>query len=323
LSFWLERGVQERRGEAPSHIFSPSQTRISRRIAVRLFERGIKGVRKIDKRRKYDGIWYHLPVTEILSPSLISRGLKTRFFGRKIVYYPVLPSTMDAARQAARNGTPEGTVVIAGEQTAGKGRLNRAWLSPPGNIAMSIVLYPDIARLPYLVMIASLAVVYALEKTAGVKGQIKWPNDVLVDGKKVGGILIENEMKGNKVAFSTVGVGINVDLDVAAYPEIAATATGLRDAPNDALKIKIIRSLLAEFERLYIKLPDGQDIFEAWRDRLVTLGKKVRATSANEVIEGIAQSVDESGALYIRGTDGNLTKVVAGDVTLAGEIGRG
>ena len=259
---------------------------------------------------------YHLPMTEILSPSSITRSLKTSFIGRKVFYYPTVASTMDTAQQAARQGAANGTVIIAGEQTAGKGRMKRNWLSPPGNIAMSVVLYPDIAFLPYLVMIVSLAAVHSIEAVTKLKPQIKWPNDILIDGKKVGGILIENEIKGERVAYSIVGIGINIDLDVASHPEISDTAASLRAAPDDSLRIKIIRSLLAEFEKLYIKLPDGRPIFNAWRDRLITLGKKVKAISSQEVIEGTADSVDETGALMIRRADGTLTKVVAGDVTL-------
>jgi len=255
-------------------------------------------------------------ITDIAAST--SRGLKTTFIGQKVIYYPALPSTMDAARQAVRQGAADGTVIIAGEQTAGKGRLKRAWLSPPGSIALSIVLYPGLSVLPYLVMIASLAAVYAIEKAADVKAQIKWPNDILVDGKKAGGILIENEVRGDKVDFSIIGIGINVDLDVTAHPEISSIATSLKSQRKD-LGVRIIRSLLIEFERLYIKLPDGKTIFEDWRDRLVTLGKKVKATSGRQVTEGTAESVDQSGALYIRGADGKLTKVVAGDVTLKGE----
>ncbi len=257
-------------------------------------------------------------MTEILAPFLITRGLKTNKIGRKVIYFESLSSTMDKARAMARGGVEEGAVIIAGEQTAGKGRLKRAWLSPPGSIALSIVLYPGLSVLPYLVMIASLAAVYAIEKAADVKAQIKWPNDILVDGKKAGGILIENEVRGDKVDFSIIGIGINVDLDVTAHPEISSIATSLKSQRKD-LGVRIIRSLLIEFERLYIKLPDGKTIFEDWRDRLVTLGKKVKATSGRQVTEGTAESVDESGALYIRGADGKLTKVVAGDVTLKGE----
>jgi BirA family transcriptional regulator, biotin operon repressor / biotin---[acetyl-CoA-carboxylase] ligase len=223
---------------------------------------------------------------------------------------------MDAARRAAQRGAGAGTVIIAGEQTAGKGRLKRTWLSPPGNIALSIILNPDIAALPYLIMIASLAVSQSIETATGLKTQIKWPNDILIDGKKVSGILIENEVKGNKVTFSIVGIGINVDLEVAAYPEISSTSVSLKNESNKDLRIKIIRSLLTEFEMLYLQLPDSQPIYESWRDRLITLGKKVRATSGTQIIEGIAESVDETGALMLREADGPLTRVVAGDVTL-------
>jgi BirA family biotin operon repressor/biotin-[acetyl-CoA-carboxylase] ligase len=223
---------------------------------------------------------------------------------------------MDTARQAARQGAAAGTVIIAGEQTRGRGRLKRTWFSPRGNIALSIVLYPDIPSLPYLIMIASLAVVHAIDAVTGIKTQIKWPNDVLINGRKVCGILVENEMRGKKVAFSIVGTGINTNLNVAAHPEIAPTAASLKNPTEKDLRIKIIRSLLTEFERLYLKLPQGRSIFKAWCSRLVTLGKKVRATTGTQIIEGLADSVDESGTLSIRRPDGTLVKVVVGDVTL-------
>jgi BirA family biotin operon repressor/biotin-[acetyl-CoA-carboxylase] ligase len=165
-------------------------------------------------------------------------------------------------------------------------------------------------------MVASLAVVSAIEDVTDLKAQIKWPNDVLINGKKVCGILIENQVNGNKVAYSTVGIGININLKVPEHPEIATTAASLHSPGGEELKIKIIRSLLSEFETLYLKLPDGKSIYEAWRSRLVTLGKKVTVTMGTRVIEGLADSVDESGALAIRRPGGNLTKVIAGDVTL-------
>ena len=225
---------------------------------------------------------------------------------------------MDTARQSARQGAPEGTVFIAGEQTGGRGRMKRNWLSPEGNIAMSVILYPGLASLPYLIMIASLAVVHSIESNTGLKAQVKWPNDILIDGKKVCGILIENEVKGNKVAFSIVGIGININLKVADYSEISSTAMSLKSNSVNDFRIKILQSLLTEFERLYLRLPDSKPIYESWRDRLVTLGKEVRATSGSQTTEGVAETVDESGALVIRKTDGTLIKVVAGDVTLRG-----
>jgi BirA family biotin operon repressor/biotin-[acetyl-CoA-carboxylase] ligase len=255
-----------------------------------------------------------------LSAAVIVKRLKTTIIGRNLVYYPTLASTMDTARQEGLNGAPNGTVILAGEQTKGRGRLKREWLSPAGNIALSIILYPNVKDLPYLIMIASLAAVKSMETVTGFKAGIKWPNDVLIEGKKAAGILIENELKGNRAVYSIIGIGINVDLKAGEYPEIADTATSLQtqSSPED-LSIKLITSLLTEFEILYVQLPDGKLIFNDWRDRLITLGQKVTATSSNQIITGTAESVDESGALTIRQPDGTLATVVSGDVTLRGE----
>ena len=252
-----------------------------------------------------------------ISVSTIKAGLTTRFIGQKIIYFQRLTSTMEAARQGAWGGAKEGTVIIAGEQTAGRGRLKRAWHAPGGNIALSIILYPEAAGLPYLVMIASLAAACSIESVTGLNAKIKWPNDILIKEKKVAGILIENEVKGDRVANAIVGIGINIALRPDDYREISATATSLEtELGKQVSREEIIRNLLTEFERLYLELPDTEVIFKAWRDRLVTLGKQVRAHWRENIIEGIAESVDESGALMIRLADGSLTQVVAGDVTL-------
>ena len=252
-----------------------------------------------------------------LSVSLIKNKLSTRFIGQKIVYYPILASTMETAREAARQGTANGTVIIAGEQTAGKGRLQRNWVSPGGNIALSMVLYPEAANLPYLIMIASLAAASAVESVTGIKAQIKWPNDILVKGKKTAGILIENALKGDKASYSVIGIGINVALQTGEFKDIAATATSLEEETgNRVSREAVISSLFSEFERLYLKLPGTDTIFKEWRARLITLGQPVTAAWGLKKISGIAESVDASGALLIRLADGSLTKVVAGDVTL-------
>jgi BirA family biotin operon repressor/biotin-[acetyl-CoA-carboxylase] ligase len=179
------------------------------------------------------------------------------------------------------------------------------------------VLYPDIAGLPYLVMIASLAAAHGIEAVTGLNTRLKWPNDILIGGKKVGGILIESEVKGNKAAYAIIGIGINVDLKASAVAEISTAATSIRDELNGSVsRTDIVRSLLTEFERLYRLLPAGEAVFTAWRDRLDTLGKRVVVKSGRDVLEGIAETVDERGAMMLRGADGSLTRVVAGDVTL-------
>lgn len=255
--------------------------------------------------------------TEVNPYESISAGLDTRFIGLNIIYYTCLSSTMDTARQEAQSGAEEGTVIIAGEQTLGRGRVKRLWLSPPGNIALSVILYPNVALLPYLIMIASLAVVRSIEKVAGLKVDIKWPNDVLVGSKKVSGILIENEISGGNKARAVIGIGINIDLQEEKIKNNTLPATSLeKEAKRTINKCDLVRILLIEMERLYLLLPDGSPIFREWRDRLVTLGRRVTVTMSEGIIEGTAESVDESGALTLRLDDGGYTRIVAGDVTL-------
>ena len=252
-----------------------------------------------------------------LSPALITSNLETRFIGQNVICYPRLTSTMDTARQEAQQGAVAGTVVIADEQTAGRGRVKRLWLSPKGSVALSIILYPDVSYLPYLIMLASLAVVHSIKVVTGLEPQIKWPNDVLINDKKLGGILIESDLRGNKVAYTVIGIGVNVNFRMQDFPELLPTATSLvNELGRDVSRIDIIRHLLAEIERLYLVLPEGEHIYQEWRGRLVTLGQKVQVISNKTILTGIAESVAKDGSLLLRHSNGSATKIVAGDVTL-------
>jgi BirA family biotin operon repressor/biotin-[acetyl-CoA-carboxylase] ligase len=254
---------------------------------------------------------------EGLSPALITDGLETQFVGRRVIYYPRLASTMEMAKKQARRGAAGGTVVIAGEQTAGKGRIGRVWLSPRGSLALSIILCPSLAYLPSLIMLAALAVVHSIEVVTGLKAQVKWPNDVLVNGRKVCGILIESDVRGDTVVYAIIGIGVNVNLRLSDVPEISSLATSLSDElGRDVSLLSLIRRLLVEVEGLYLALLAGRSIYEEWRDSLVTLGRKVRVESGKNKYEGIAESVARDGSLLLRQADGSLTKIVAGDVTL-------
>jgi BirA family biotin operon repressor/biotin-[acetyl-CoA-carboxylase] ligase len=254
---------------------------------------------------------------ENLSPTEISRNLKTDFVGQKVIAYPSLTSTNDIAKLEAKKGAREGTVVVAEEQTAGRGRLKRAWLSPKGSIALSIILHPTLARLPSLIMVASLAVAHCIEKVSGLKSQIKWPNDVLVNGKKVCGILIESDVRGSAVDYAVIGIGLNVNLNTADFPEIAATATSIsQELGREISRREMIRCLLEEVENLYLALPQGDSVFREWRERLVTLGKEVEVSSDKTSYQGTAESVASDGSLFLRQPDGSLIKIVAGDVSL-------
>ena len=252
-----------------------------------------------------------------ISPASITDNLETRFIGQRVIYYPSLTSTMEVAKREAKRGVAEGTVVIADVQTAGKGRIKRIWLSPSGNIALSIILYPSVAYLSSLVMLASLAVIYSIETVTGLKLQLKWPNDVLINGKKVCGILIESDVSGNKVDYAIIGIGINVNLRPADFPELSLIITSLfNELGREVSRLAIIRHLLVEVERLYLALLSGESIYEQWRDRLVTLGRRVQVRWGKTVYEGIAESIAKDGSLLLRCPDGSLTRVVAGDVTL-------
>ena len=250
-----------------------------------------------------------------LSPQKITSGLNTSLIGKRVIHYPSLPSTMETARKEAGQGAPEGTVVIADEQTAGHGRLGRAWLSPEGSVSLSVVLYPDIAGLPYLIMIASLAVARSIEAVTGLEALLKWPNDVLVNGRKVAGILIESSMGGKAVDYAVMGIGININVDMSAFPEIAATATSLSGELHSSVsRLGVVRRLLVELDGLY-KAP-WQAIYGEWRSRLTTLGRQVCVVSGGDAQYGRAESVTADGSLMLRADDGSLTKVLAGDISL-------
>ncbi|MBA7560312.1 Bifunctional ligase/repressor BirA [subsurface metagenome] len=252
-----------------------------------------------------------------LSPASITSNLGTNFVGQRVIYYPSLTSTMEVAKQEAQLGAVDGTVVIADEQTAGRGRIKRVWLSPKGSIALSIILYPSVVNLPSLIMLASLAVVHSIEAVTGLRSQVKWPNDVLINGRKVCGILIESSVRGNIVDYAIIGIGVNVNLRLSDFPEILSTATSLSaELGRDVSRLRVIRRLLAEVERLYLALQAGGSIYEEWRDSLVTLGRRVRVKSGKIVYEGVAESVARDGSLLLRHSNGNLSKIVAGDVTL-------
>ena len=256
-------------------------------------------------------------VEDNLSPTSITSNLGTHFIGQRVIYYPILTSTMEVTKQEAQLGAVEGTVVIADEQTAGRGRIKRVWLSPKGSIALSIILYPSVVNLPSLIMLASLAVVHSIEAVTGLRSQIKWPNDVLINGRKVCGILIESSVQANIVDYAVIGIGVNVNLRLSDFPEIPSTATSLsEELGRDVSRLKVIQQLLVEVERLYLALQAGGSIYEEWRDSLVTLGRRVRVKSGKTVYEGVAESVARDGSLLLRHSNGKLSKIVAGDATL-------
>jgi BirA family biotin operon repressor/biotin-[acetyl-CoA-carboxylase] ligase len=261
-------------------------------------------------------------VTERFDLQQLQLFLQTDYVGRNVVYHESVTSTMEGAAKEADAGAPEGAIVLAEEQTAGRGRLGRSWVSPPGvNIYCTIVLRPALDELRYLAVIAPLAVCQAIEETTGLLPRVKWPNDVVINDKKVCGILIQSELSGDEVQFALVGPGINVNLDVAAHEEIATIATSLRaELGREVSREETLAAVLNHFETLYEALRRGEVVSMAWKHRLDTLGKHVSVSSPAGLMEqGVAVDADSDGALILRRDDGSHLRIEAGEVTLREE----
>jgi BirA family biotin operon repressor/biotin-[acetyl-CoA-carboxylase] ligase len=246
---------------------------------------------------------------------IVLKGLKTTIVGHDILYYRTLPSTMDFAKKLAGEGVQEGTVVLCDEQTEGRGRQGRKWFaSPSGSILMSVVFRPTLGQLPQLNMLGSLSIVHTIERLAGIKSTVKWPNDVLVDGSKVAGILMENVLQGVALQAAILGVGLNVSLDVSSYPEISSIATSLSaKAGRDFDRDDVLRTLLEEMDTLYQAVQRNEDVYHRWLPHVETVGKTVRIKSGQSMEEGLAQSVNLDGSITLRRADGSLVTIATGE----------
>lgn len=239
--------------------------------------------------------------------------------GQRIERYDVVASTNDLARAAAERGAPEGLVVVAEEQTAGRGRMGRKWIVPRGtSLQMSILLRPPLSPRvgARAVRMAALAVVYTLEQHLGLAPELKWSNDVLVNGKKCAGILLETSVSGDRLDYIILGIGMNVNYTMRVYPELAAHATTLQDVVGYEVDRAALESaLLAELNRLCARLLQGDDFTDEYRARLKMLGQTIRVATATAILEGIARDVSDDGALILE-RDNVLVKLYAGDATI-------
>ena len=250
----------------------------------------------------------------------VEQHLTTRFVGRRLLYFTSTGSTMDVARGEAEANAPDGTVVLAEEQTRGRGRFDRVWVSPAGkNLYITVLMRPSPDRLRSLSIVSPLAVALAIEDSTGLTPRIKWPNDVLVNGGKLSGILVESEIVGESVKFALVGAGINVNFDVEQAPEIAQIATSVkRELGNETCREDLLAVFLNHFEALYENALKGDAVRQQWRSRLDTLGREIRVTFRDQVYEGLAEDVDQDGNLILVQVDGTRRTIEAGEVTLCG-----
>ncbi len=243
------------------------------------------------------------------------------WLGARHVHLERCESTNDEATELARDGAAHGTIVTADEQTAGRGRADHRWHSPPGgNLYLSIVLRPPIApmHVPPITLAAGIGVCDAVN-SLGARASLKWPNDLLVGPRKIAGILTEMSTQGQLLEHVVLGIGVNVDIE-SFPPPLGAIATSLCIETGDAVEVSaVLAALLPILETWLDRFFSGgvAAIAEAWTQR-VELGARVRVITGNEVIEGLQLGLDEGGALRVRQADGVERRVVAGEVELLG-----
>jgi BirA family biotin operon repressor/biotin-[acetyl-CoA-carboxylase] ligase len=229
-----------------------------------------------------------------------------------ILYYPEVSSTMDTAKELARKDCPDFTVVVAGRQTRGRGRLKRQWLSDDGGLYFTLVLRPNIpvllsSRVNFL---ASLTLARVLRELFQIDAAVKWPNDILVDGHKISGMLSELEAETDRVLFISIGMGINVNNDPSGAEPAASSLKKITG--REISKKMLLARFLAEFEEC-IKRADFENVISEWKRYTVTLNRRVKIVTQKEVSEGLAVDVEQDGALILELADGTRKKIVYGD----------
>ncbi len=247
----------------------------------------------------------------------VYQGLKTKSFGRKILYFDTLSSTMDMATQLALKGAGEGTVVLAEAQTKGRGRLGRIWHSPKyKGLYFSLILRPSISldKASIITLLAGVSICEAIKELSGLDLQIKWPNDILMHNKKLGGILTEIKAEVDEVNYIIIGMGLNINND---SKSLISGSTSLKEnKASYPSRLKILQEVLYRLELNYQVLAKkgAKPVIDKWRQFAVTLGRRVKVYSHREHLEGEAFDIDSDGGLLIRNDSGITQKVIAGDV---------
>lgn len=255
----------------------------------------------------------------IISKNKIKENLETEIIGSKIYYYYNINSTNKMASELANSGANEGTIVIADKQTGGKGRRGRTWHSSNKGLWFSLILRPDIniSNSHFLTINASLAVYLALDDL-GIETEIKWPNDILYQNKKLCGILSEMNSSSSKLNYIVTGIGINVNQKD--FPDdIKDKATSLFQIIGDEVnKVNLLKNILFYFENFYFKFLNGakENILKEWKSKISLLGKEVTVNSNEKVYSGKAIDIAKDGRLVILTDKSEIKKFWAGDTSV-------
>lgn len=259
---------------------------------------------------------------DMLNIEEIAAQLNTSVMGRSLVCLDETASTNAYAFRLAEEGATEGTVVIADAQSGGKGRLGRVWASPPGvNLYCSVILRPFVKpyEAPQLTFLSAVAVARAIEQVTGLKPEIKWPNDVLIEGKKVAGLLNEMSAETDGINFVILGLGVNLNMSTEQFPpDLRSPATSLLlEAGQPVERVRFVAQMLRELDMLYAGfLTHGfLQVREEWQRRCNAHDREVVVSNGGaEVVRGMFGGIDGDGALLVRHTDGRVERILSGDV---------
>lgn len=248
-----------------------------------------------------------------------------RLPGKRIHIYREVSSTNNIARQMAMAGAPEGTVVMSQFQSGGRGRMQRQWVCPPGQgLLLSMVLRPDIKieSIPQLTLLGAVATAEAIFLTTGCSAGIKWPNDILINGKKVCGILAEGSFSSRRVEYVIIGFGINVNLDPAQLPpDCRDTSTSLNlETGRRVSRMEFLKQFMISWDEHYQNYAKfGQSYIRSqWIEKNITLGRQVTIKKEQDVIQGVAEDISDKGGLVVRLSDGTKREFLAEDISLRG-----
>lgn len=260
---------------------------------------------------------------DLLSPEEIRIGLNTNKIGNKIIVFDSVSSTNDVAKKLAADGAEEGTIILADQQSEGRGRMARSWSSLGGvGIWMSLILKPNIIPpcASQIIFVNAIAVCRAIRNYTGLNVTLKWPNDILYQGKKVCGILTELSAEIDQINYIIAGIGINVNQKQSDFPsDLYDRAISLKIAGKKNIRrIDLLKEIIKELDVQYCSyLKEGfSRILEEWKILNSTLGQEVVITGKNEKYSGIAIDLDEDGCLIVKTEKGKMRRVIVGDVTL-------
>jgi BirA family biotin operon repressor/biotin-[acetyl-CoA-carboxylase] ligase len=259
--------------------------------------------------------------TKFLLPWEVTQNLNTKFLGKKVYYFNTIDTTQNFAMEIVTRNNMNGTIIIAKKQTGGRGRMKRRWKSPVGGIWMSIIIHPkfDVSFTTLIPIAISLALCMAIEKTLKIKPELKWPNDVTLNGKKVAGVLVDASIVSNEIEYMIIGVGINFKI------KPTELVNAIKKTPNfygvttlvkkDVHSLPLLHQFLYELENVFQMIDSKhiKKIVNQWTKRSSTIGKNVSIVTANGSINGKAIKIDNDGALIIS-KGKKIEKILVGDI---------